>query len=255
MHIYAMEFRDVLPPGRLPKIDGCNAHAVIYGRVKYRPTFLTMMSKSVGARPFDDPAPCKTYVDRHGEAGDRQDYSYKVYVCPAVPVWTDERNGSYGYNYQFLGNSRLLDESDPQSYKNWPVLLTSIRFAGDTVAAGDCTGTAASWPTTERRAYVNNSRDADRFGNEGFNLDPPWVDQANGEMANFDKTPQSRTAADPRHNYKANVLWVDGHASGNTPQELGYETEPNGRFTFDGDNTQWTGNASNVPWTPDWPGQ
>jgi prepilin-type N-terminal cleavage/methylation domain-containing protein/prepilin-type processing-associated H-X9-DG protein len=252
LYIYAVENRDVLPPGRLPKLDDCNAYAVVYDRVKYRPTFLAMMSKSVGARPFDDPMPCKSAVDRHGEAGDQQDYSYKVYVCPSVPEWTDERNGSYGYNYQFLGNSRLLNAGEPQSYKNWPVQLGLIRFPGKTVAVADCMGTAASWPTADRQPYLNNARDADRLGNEGFNLDPPRVDPSNGEMANFDSAPQSRSAAAPRHRGSATVLWVDGHAGGETLSRLGYRMELNGRVLLEGDNTQWTGNARNQPWMPDW---
>ena len=29
------------------------------------------------------------------------------YICPTVPKWDDERNSSYGYNHQFLGNARM----------------------------------------------------------------------------------------------------------------------------------------------------
>jgi hypothetical protein len=70
---------------------------VVYGRHKFRPTFLTMMSGAVGVPPFDDPQACKGVQDMHGEPGDQQNYSYRGYVCPSVPNWTDERNGSYGY--------------------------------------------------------------------------------------------------------------------------------------------------------------
>ena len=249
--IYASEYDDVLPPGRLPKLDSCNAYAEIVGGRKYRPTFIAMMSLGVGAPPFDDPMACKNDVDSHGEAGDRQDYSYGVYVCPSTGDWTDERNGTYGYNYQFMGNSRLLDDNAPHSYKNWPVKLTQVRDAARTVAAGDSMGTAASWPKIERLEYDNNSRDAERFGNEGFNLDPPWVDTVNGEMANFDKSPQSRSAADPRHRGLANIMWVDGHASDSTLENLGYRLEEGGIVSFDGENNLWSGSGADLPWTPD----
>ncbi|MFQ5806148.1 MAG: type II secretion system protein [Phycisphaerae bacterium] len=251
--IYVSEYRDVLPPGRLPKIDECNAYADLFGRRKYRPTFTAMMSPAVGAPPFEDPMPCdiEGQTDRFGEDGDRQNYSYDVYVCPSVPERTDERNGSYGYNYQFLGNSRLSDDNDVHSYKNWPVQVTWVRNPASTVAAGDCMGTATSWPSAQRLEYDNNSRDADRFGNEGFNLDPPRVDPVNGEMANFGASPQSRSAADPRHRGMANVLWVDSHAGAQTLQQLGYEFEVDGVIGFDGENVLWSGNGLDVPWTPD----
>lgn len=251
--IYVNENSGVMPPSRLPKIPGenCNPYGIIYGRCKYRPTFVASMSQAVGAPPFDDPMPCKNLPDRWGEPGDRQNYSYFLYVCPSVPEWTDERNGSYGYNYQFLGNSRLLDDKNPHSYKRWPVQLTWVQYPGRTVLAADDMGTAASWPPMQRQPYVNNSRDAERLGNEGFNLDPPWVDPVNGEMANFTSSPQSRSAADPRHRGRASVLWVDGHGGACTLTQLGYELEPDGSIGFDGDNSLWCGDGRNVPWTPE----
>ncbi len=248
MTIYANLSRDVLPPGRLPAVDDCNMSADINGGRKFRPTFLVMMSISVGAPPFADPKACKTDIDRFGEKGDRQNYSHGSYVCSAVPEWTDERNGSYGYNYQFLGNSRLLDASDLDSYKNWPVQLTSIRNAARTVAVADGMGTAASSPKGERLDYENNGRDAWLLGNEGFNLDPPRVDSADGEMAGFDDSPQHRTAADPRHRERANVLWLDGHADARGLTELGYREEADGVIGFDGDNSSWTGDGRDEPW-------
>jgi len=249
--IYAGEYRDELPPGRLPRIDDCNAYADILGGRKYRPTFTAMMSTAVNAPPFEDPKACRSQVDRFGERGDMQNYSYEVYVCPGVPDWTDERNGSYAYNYQFLGNSRLFDENDVHSYKNWPVQLTWVRYPARTVAAGDCMGTAASWPPAERQDYEDDARDAQRLGNEGFNLDPPRVDPVYGEMANFDSSPQSRTAADPRHRALANILWLDGHAGAFTLEQLGYRNDPDGVIAFDGENTLWSGNGLDVPWTPE----
>lgn len=250
--IYQNENNDVMPGGRQPRIDDCNAATPIAGGLKYRPTFVALMSISVNAPPFDDPQQCRTDVDLFGEAGDRQNYSYGVYLCPQVPEWTDERNGAYGFNYQFLGNSRLFDASDLNSYKNWPVRSNQIRQPARTVAAADSMGTAASWPRDQRLPYDNNSREAQALGNEGFNLDPPWVDVANGEMANFDSSPQSRSAVDPRHRERGNVLWVDGHAGAFTLQQLGYREKPagGGAIDFVGENILWTGSGRDEPWTP-----
>jgi len=251
LSIYVGENRDVLPPSRLPKLSSkCDPYAVIYGRRKYRPTFVASMSRSVGVPPFDDPQACKDGRDIYGEAGDRQNYSCRSYVCPTVAEWTDERNGSYGYNYQFLGNSRLRDDADPGSYKNWPVQITWIRRPGQTVAMGDGMGTAASWGPADRLPYANNGKEPRAYGNEGFNLDPPWVDPVEGEMAGFDDSPQTRSAVDPRHSGRGNVLWLDGHAVACTLEQLGYRLAEDGSIALEGENQLWSGNGADVPWTP-----
>lgn len=248
--IYGNENRDVLPPGRLPRIDNCNAYAIIRGGRKYRPTFVATMSASVNAAPFDDPQACRGTVDRFGEPGDQQDFSCGVYLCPASSDWTDERNAGYGYNYQFMGNSRIRTTTDPTSYKNWPVRATTVRDTARSVAAGDCLGTAATFPKNERVAYVGNGRDEHGFGNEGFNLDPPRIDLANGEAAGFDSSPQTRTGLDPRHRGRGSVLWIDAHASHQTVEEMGYKVGPLGEYLWDGDNSAWSGGRGDMAWTP-----
>ncbi len=247
--MYSNENGDVFVPSRMSKVDACNWFADIAGGRKYRPTFLAKMSKSVGLPPFDDPKSRKTEIELHDQTGDRQDYTAPIYVCPAVPNWTDERNGSYGYNYQFLGNSRLSDSEDIHSFKNWPIVTTRIKAPAATVAVADCMGTAASFPPRERAEYDNNSRDDDRLGNEGFNLDPPSVDPGDGEMAGFED--QLRTAADPRHSKRANLLWVDTHADSQSVESLGDRSNPDGSIGFDGDNTLWSGVRRDVAWMPE----
>ncbi len=249
--LYTNEHKDILVPGRLPQLDNCNWAASLQGRMKFRPNFLAMTSLGTGVPPFDDPMSCRNSTDRFGELGDRQNYSDQSLVCTEAADWTDERNTSYGYNYQFLGNSRLSDANNPNSFKNWPQSLTRIRYAARTVAVADCMGTAASFAEAQRLEYENNARDSQRFGNEGFNLDPPRVDPTNGEMAGFDDSPQHRSAADPRHSgKKANALFVDAHAEAMTLKTLGYRDNPDGSIAFDGDNTLWSGNGSDTAWTP-----
>lgn len=256
--LYQEIHNDAMLPSRLPKQDDCNSSTRLLGAMKFRPTFVAMMASAVGVAPFDDPQACKNTVDRSGEDGDRQDYSYPGYYCPQTPEWTDERNGSYGYNYQYLGNSRLLNPDDPTSYKNWGRKGTSIMLPSNTVAAADCMGTAASWPTPERLPYENNSRDAERYGNEGFNLDPPIIGSGGGgEAANYDSAPQSRTAADPRHYGRAVVVWLDGHVTTETLETLGYAVQPDGVIPFypelyEASNAQWSGSRNIDPWTHRW---
>ncbi len=254
--LYTNEHRDVLLPSQLPKVDDCSMSAFLLGREKYRPTAIAMASLAVGVPPFRDPQACGSSVDMFGEDGDRQNYDYDSFLCPEVPDWTDERNGAYGWNYQFLGNARYTD-GDPQAgYKNWPVMLAAIRHPARTVAMADCMGTAASFPTVERVPYENNAREHAGFGNEGFNPDPPRVDPVSGEMAGFDDVPQVRTAVDPRHSDRGNVLWLDGHAGASTLAALGYRVEGDGVVSFgmgpnEADNTQWTGSGRDEPWKPE----
>lgn len=256
MSFYATENRDVMMPGRLPRLTGnCDWYADIYGGRKYRPTFLAMMSLQVGVPAFDDPQPCRGVNDAFGEPGDRQNYASPIFVCPEVPEWTDERNGSYGYNYQFLGNSRLKNTAIPDSFKNWPVQWTRVRYASRTVAIADCMGTAASFAPSAREPYENNSSGTgieQKLGNEGFNLDPPRIDLTNGEAAGLDLSPPMRTGVDPRHRDKSSVLRVDGSGSAMTIKALGYRLKPDGSFDWDGDNTMWTPSGTDVPWTPDY---
>lgn len=245
--MYSTEHHDQLVPGRLPRVDNDNWRALVLGGWKYRPTFLAMMGTNVGIAAFEDPMPSRFLIDKFGEQGDKQNYSSKVYVCPAVPTWTDERNGCYGYNYSFLGNSRLSDPSNLFSFKNWPVSVTRVKDTSRTVAVADSMGTAATFEATNRWAYENNAQDAHRYGNEGFNLDPPRIDPSNGESAGY---PDERTAVDPRHLGKASTLWVDSHASLETTTALGYRQNPDGSFRWDGNNGLWSATGRDIAWTP-----
>lgn len=243
--MYSTEHRDQLVPGRLPRLDDDNWRALVFGGWKYRPTFLAMMGTNVGIQPFDDPMASRTLTDRFGQAGDRQNYSSGAYVCPTVSDWTDERNGSYGYNYQFLGNSRLRDPSNATSFKNWPVGTTRIRDPSTTVAVGDSMGTAAAFPRTQRTVYQNNARDPQALGNEGFNLDPPRIDPVNGEIAD---SGGFRSTADDRHLGRANILWADSHASAESLRGLGYEIGQDGTIGLNGNNAQWSATGRDEPW-------
>ncbi|HRX85667.1 MAG TPA: prepilin-type N-terminal cleavage/methylation domain-containing protein [Phycisphaerae bacterium] len=245
--LYALDNRDAMVPCRLPDLgDGLNWRAQIAGGLKYRPTFIALLGAYVNVPAFEDTQAEKLTYDRNGERGERQNYANRTYVCPAVSDWTDERNGAYGYNYQFLGNARLLDENNPSSFRNWSVSFTRVRSPGRCVAIADGMGTAASFAA--KQPYENNARDDDRFGNEGFNLDPPRVDPVNGEGAAIDHSPPARTAAHDRHLDTAAVLWVDAHASRETSKALGYVTDENGVVTFDGNNELFHIDGKDKPW-------
>lgn len=171
----------------------------------------------------------------------RQDVTNPVYLCPSVK-WADERNFSYGYNYQFLGNDR---EKTSGGSINYPVNISSIEQPTRTVVMADCMGTAASFPLDQRKPYDGNGSDFDCLGNHGWTLDPPGLPSGNYVSAN-PNVAGNRSAVDPRHNGKANVLFADGHVQGMTPEELGYKLDDDGTYRHDGDNTLWSGQGKHV---------
>ena len=92
-HIYADDHDNVYLPGRFANLGGGTSnpdnHNRIEGGLKYRPRWIATLGGYAGTAPFDVPS----------TSDDRQDYVSEIFVCPAVPERTDERNSAYGYNH------------------------------------------------------------------------------------------------------------------------------------------------------------
>jgi len=190
-HMYADANKDVLLPGRYAKESGgksnpANWYDVGNGK-KYRPRWVATMGWHIGIFAFNHPA----------TNDDRQDYESKVYLCPKVPRWQDERNYAYGYNHQFLGNARKTNGTS----HNFPVNRSHIRSFSRTVMGADCMGTAAGLPEGERAPYYNDGTSFDALGNHGWTLDPPRLTDQSDRGTGDPGSP--RTAVDPRHRGKA----------------------------------------------------
>ena len=221
-HIYADDHRGVCLPGRFANLGGGTANPDnwydVGNGLKYRPRWIAVLGASVGLPAFNAPS-----TDE-----DRQDYDHEVYVCPAAADRVDERNSSYGYNYQFLGNARTTGDR----FRNFPVKRSRVNAFSRTVLAADAMGTAAAFPEAQRLPYENDGKTAGALGNHAWSLDPPRLtptsDRGNGDAAS------PRTAVDPRHRGRANAVFADGHGLAMTPEELGYRTDGDGSFT-DGD--------------------
>lgn len=217
-HFYADEFRDVSVPLRYSGAPGGTGNPANWYQIgngkKYRPRWIATMGKYVDLFAFSAPS----------TANERQDYDGKVYECPAADEWTDERNHAYGYNYQFLGNSRKTNGK----FHNFPVNRAKIRNFASTVLGADSMGTAAGFARRERKDYANDGSDFAAIGNHAYGLDPPrltrWSDRGTGDAGS------PRTAIDPRHGGKANVIFCDGHGEPAMAERLGYRLLDDGIY-------------------------
>lgn len=221
-HMYADDNDDISLPGRFFKASGGTANPDnwydVGNGLKYRPRWVAAMGKYVGIPGFDAP---RTDFDR-------QDYTSKVYQCPTVPDWIDERNYAYGYNHQFLGNARRTNGQ----FHNFPVNRSEIFSFASTVLAADCMGTAAGVAAAARKPYNNGGTDFAELGNHGWTLDPPRLTDTSDRGTGDPGSP--RAAVDPRHDNKSNVVYCDGHGETQTPGQLGYRIEPDGAYADGG---------------------
>lgn len=194
------------------------------------------------------------FADKGEIIGTDDDYTpfgNPVFVCPETPERNTSRNGSYGYNYQFLGNTRhfrdpVVDNALPQGHPgygppwvNFPVTINRIKVTSRTVMVADCLGTASGLPAEFRQPYVGTMNRCEAVGNHSYALDPPfpWFVNDQGQLqlggvSEGDCSP-GFSAVDPRHLGHANVVFVDGHVDSMAPEALGYVVRPDGSFAFD----------------------
>ena len=233
--MYCDDNYGIMLPGRFADFGGGannpdNIYSVGNGK-KVRPRWIAMMGSSMGYYAFNAPDP----------ANDRQNYDGRVYICPSTPLWTDERNSSYGYNYQFLGNARMGNGL----YYNFPVKQASLSSLSSTVVFGDSIGTAAGFSIGNRLPYQNDGKDVAALGNHAWVLDPPRLTASSDRGTGDAGSP--RTAVDPRHDGRSSVVFADGHAETKTPENLGYRRGQDGLFIDSGAyNNFFSGNSTDL---------
>ncbi len=217
-HMYADDNNDYAVPSRMYNQPGgvsnpANWYDVGNG-LRYRPRWIATMGKYVGIVAFHDPS----------RDVDRTDYDSKAYQCPVVPDWTDERNHAFGYNHQFLGNSRQT----AGRFYNFPVNRSSIASFGSTVLAADSIGTAAAFAANDRLSYRKRGTDFAELGNHAYTLDPPRLTSRSDRGTGDAGSPQ--TAVADRHLGKANVVFCDGHCESVLPTAIGYRRKADGAY-------------------------
>jgi prepilin-type processing-associated H-X9-DG protein len=139
------------------------------------------------------------------------------------------RNGSYGYNYHFLGNRRF--EGPGGRSANYPVRDHAIVATSQTVAFADSGGSQAT-------------RLAQGVREHAYTIDPPRL-----ERARFGSNLQwghatGPVVVSPRHAGRVITAFVDGHARGATLEELGFVLSNEGEDAVEidrGSNAMWNG--------------
>jgi prepilin-type N-terminal cleavage/methylation domain-containing protein/prepilin-type processing-associated H-X9-DG protein len=228
--LYAIDNESAAAPGRMANDTsgrpGANVYWVGNGE-QWRPRWYITLGASAGFHAYDFPSPLP--ADDNTKLVDNE-----VFLCPEVD-WRNNRNYNYGYNFQFLGNSRKKTDGSGR-FINFPVKISRIA-ASSTVMAADSLGTAAGKPAHLRRGYrEDGGNDAFALGNHGWSLDPPRiVGDAGSEYCNdSDRRPESRSAPDDRHTGRANFLFCDTRVQAMKPAELGYGRRDDGIYLING---------------------
>lgn len=251
MTMYLNTNRDRFPPFRLKKArpthDGAQVYVNNWGRKKPRWHWF-LDPQEVG--PVIDPEPFQDEIESAGGFGDAsvgaagesgKEMTNKYFLCPALndEFEFDIRNGAYGYNYQYLGNSR--QHTDESRWDNFPVGLQHVRSAGQTVLLADSRGAGP------------------RHGKHSYSLDPPRLavernakefGPGSGDVAPGVSDPSLYrfSPVEARHDGRGNVVFVDGHAEVMTLQEFGYQLDDEGVATPILDPMSETYMASNKLW-------
>jgi len=234
IRLYADNYDGKLPPDRLRKATD---YIEVGPYKRFMPRWIWFLNEGMGfvINPY------KYETEEQFNTALQMDNDY--FMCPSLKHYEyarSIRNGAYGYNFQYLGNSRPNPEQT--GYANYPVWLSKIKSPAQTVAFCD-------------------SRGADvPHGLHAYLVDPPKMAFSKGSRDFAPKSasvgPLKYSPADARHTGVVNVAFLDGHAEAMTYEELGYEIDPATKRPVEkaltdiggpGNNRLWTGTGRDEP--------
>ncbi len=220
------------PPFRMTKARPADTQNYVNKFGREQPRWQWFFHHGIG--PVIDPEPyIKFPGDTFGDA-DTLIMTNDYFVCPAFVGSSfdlrDERNGSYGFNYQYLGNSRIRNGS----FENFPVYVEKIRRPAERVFLADSRG-----------ARGPDGPSDIQHGLHSYTLDPPKIARSyNAVNFAFHTQPQhwmQHSPAEARHNGEANVAFVDGHVQSLSLDKIGYVLDEKGSvIAGQGDNSHFS---------------
>lgn len=218
--LYVLE-NNAFPPVRLKYNRNGSDFVNSYGRTKPRWHWFF----EHGGGPVIEPG---SYGETFGDS-DTRIMTNDYFMCPSLrgEYARDIRNGAYGYNYQYLGDSRSVSDG---RYTNFPVPSSRIEMPSRTIFLGDSRGGDIG------------------HGKHSYTLDPPKLAVSVG-VPKFGPNgssdgPIAHSPVEARHGQVGNVSFVDGHATNMTLRELGYHVDAGGNVVPGGPtstNRLWTG--------------
>lgn len=226
--LYLNENEDRFPPFQLVKLTPTTEDFYVNSYGRRAPRWQWFIETGLG--PVIDPTPFRRLTDGFGDEGLRigregTTMAHEVFTCPSLTddeFAMDIRDGAYGYNYQYLGNTR--QDTNPARWDNFPVGRHQIRNLGKTILLADSRGAGK------------------RHGRHSFTLDPPRLaverratrfgpdphviteEPGGGDLPpNLDRDTYAYSPAEARHTRRSNVLFTDTHAEAMTLVQLGYQ--------------------------------
>lgn len=220
--VYLNENRDTFFPVQLDRIKPTVEEVYINGFNRRAPRWQWFLE--TGGGPIMTPQVLARFKDTPEEAISEDErrqifrMTTDVFSCPSLddPRYShDTRDGAFGYNYQYLGNTRR--DTDPARWDNFPVGLHQITSPAQTVLIADSRGAGR------------------KHGPVSFMLDPPRLaleKRAQSFGPREDDPSVSSLHLQPeylyspvemRHRGHGNVVFVDSHAKAMTLKELGYK--------------------------------
>jgi prepilin-type processing-associated H-X9-DG protein/prepilin-type N-terminal cleavage/methylation domain-containing protein len=226
------QYRDTnghYPPARAENLDITNRFGVV------NPRWHWIIGQALGR-------PVQNLDAIQASGGTDTSYTYvpldnEIFLDPSLNFVTSSpfsspgnasiRSGAYGYNFQYLGNSRnLVDGDGTTPTLNYPV--SRVIDESRTICFGDSRGgnvphgghsTCLDPPHMRpRTSGVVDSPSPSRAA--GF--DPYGPDETGTDIVIY------FSPAEARHNGRANVVFLDGHVESLTLEDLGYQVSADG---------------------------
>ena len=132
IRLYSDSYDGKLPPDRLRK---ATEYMDVGPYKRYRPRWIWFLNEGMGYVIN----PHKYETEEAFNLALEMDNDY--YMCPSLKNYAyarSIRNGAYGYNFQYLGNTRANPAGT--NYANYPVRLSQIRAPAQTVVFCDSRG-------------------------------------------------------------------------------------------------------------------
>ncbi len=219
--VYLTENRDYFFPFRMKKLSPDSIEDYVNHYNRLAPRWHWFLELDLG--PVIDPKPfarLRQAFDDEGlfmGTGIGRRMTIDAYSCPSLrdaDFSHDVRNGAYGYNYQYLGNTRT--DTDPTRWDNFAVGMHQIKCVAKTVLFADSRGASTKHGKhsyTLDPPRLATEANAVNFGPDAHDV---WLNAAGRDHLAY-------SPAEARHDDLANVAFTDGHAEPKTLLELGYQ--------------------------------